>query len=479
MTQRTKKEKNRNLFKYPIALPSPSFMEAQKMAKINKLVIVGCAGVGGPAAMMAKKIDPSLDVTLIREEENFLTRCATPYIAVERATVEDSVKDDGMFHAVGTKLVNVKATSIDRQEKTVTTADGAVYPYDKLVLATGGMAIVPTIPGVDLEGIFTLRTSRDAVNIRDWVNEKKARTAVVYGAGAIGLEMASVLAQKGLNVTMVVRSYIGRTVSLDPDMSSELEKYFTENGVVIRSREVITKIEGEKEVEAVVLSSGDTLDADMVIFSIGVRPNIELAEAAGLRIGEYGLEVNEYLQTSDPDIYAGGDLIEYEHLITKKSILGQIRPNAVIGGRIIAKNAQGYQIKFPPLLNSFAAKLFDKSIATVGVTEVIAKEEGFDIFVVKQAAKSKHVMMEGGKPYTVKLIFDRATKRVIGAQIIADDERSVRYIDVIAVAIRDGWTALDLTTLRCAGQPELSPEPSAEPIAIAAEGAFKELYPLA
>jgi len=448
------------------------------MSKINKLVIIGCAGVGGPAAMMAKKVDPSLDVTVIREEENFLTRCATPYISVERATVEASVKDDGMFHAVGTKLVNVKATSIDRKEKTVTTADGEVYPYDKLILATGGRAIVPPIPGVDLEGIFTLRTSRDAVNIRDWVNEKKARNAVVYGAGATGLEMASVLAEKGLKVTMVVRSYIGRTVSLDVDMSNELQKYYEEKGVIIRSREVITEIEGEKEVKAVVLSSGDKIETDMIILSLGVRPNIELAEDAGLGIGEYGLEVNEYLQTSDPDIYAGGDLIEYEHLITKKPILGQIRPNAVIGGRIIAKNVQGYKIEFPKLLNSFAAKLFDKSIASVGVTEAIAREEGFDIFVTKQAAKSKHVMMDGGKPYTVKLIFDRDTKRVIGAQIIADDERSVRYIDVIALAIRNGCTALDLTTLRCAGQPELSPEPSAEPITIAAEGAFKELYPL-
>ncbi|HID20020.1 MAG TPA: pyridine nucleotide-disulfide oxidoreductase [Methanophagales archaeon] len=448
------------------------------MAKINKLVIVGCAGVGGPAAMMAKKIDPSLDVTLIREEENFLTRCAVPYISVEKATVEASVKDDGMFHAVGTKLVNVKATSIDRKEKTVTTADGAVYPYDKLILATGGRAIVPPIPGVDLEGVFTVRTSRDAVNIREWVKGKGAKNAVVYGAGAVGLEMASVLSQKGLKVTMVIRSYIGRTVSLDLDMSSELEKYFKDKGVVIRSREVITKVVGEKTVEAVELSSGDKIETDMVILSIGVHPNVELAGDAGLGIGEYGLEVNEYLQTSDPDIYAGGDLIEYEHLITKKPILGQIRPNAVIGGRIIAKNALGYEIKFPKLLNSFTAKLFDKSIASVGVTEAIAKEEGIDVFVTKQAAKSKHVMMEGGKTYTVKLIFDRDTKRVIGAQIIADDERSVRYIDVIALAIRNGWTALDLTTLRCAGQPELSPEPSAEPIAIAAEGAFKELYPL-
>ncbi|MBE0517484.1 MAG: FAD-dependent oxidoreductase [Methanophagales archaeon] len=448
------------------------------MSKINKLVIIGCAGMGGPAAMMTKRMDPTVDVTVIREEEHFLTRCAVPFIAVEHATVAASVKDDGMFHAAGVKLVNVPATSINRKEKTVTTADGAVYPYNKLILATGGKAIIPPIPGVDLAGVFTVRWSSDAVTIRNWLKEKKVRTAVVYGAGAVGLEMASLIAQKGVKVTIVVRSYIGRTVGLDADMSSELEKHFEEKGVVIRSRAVIRKILGEKEVEAVELSPGEKIDADMVILALGVRPRAELAEAAGLEMGEYGVQVNEYLQTSDPDIYAGGDLIEYESEITRKPILGQIRPNAVIGGRIAAKNVLGYELKIPRLLNSFAAKLFDKSIASVGITEAIAKEEGLDVFVAKKSAKSKHVMIEGGKPYTVKLLFDRTTKKVIGAQIIADDERSVRYIDMIALAIRNGWTALDLTTLRCAGQPELSPEPSAEPVALAAEDAFKELYPL-
>jgi len=448
------------------------------MSKINKLVIVGCAGMGGPAAMMTKRMDPTVDVTLIREEENFLTRCAVPYISVEKATVEASVKDDGMFHTAGVKLVKKPATSITREKKTVTTADGAIYPYDKLILATGGKAIVPPIPGVDLEGVFTVRWSSDAENIRDWIKDKRVRTAVVYGAGAVGLEMASLIAQKGVKVTMVVRSYTGRTVGLDPDMSSELENHFAEKGVVIRSREVVTKILGEQEVAAVELSSGDKIDAEMVILALGVHPRTELAEAAGLEMGEYGLEVNEYLQTSDPDIYAGGDLIEYECEVTRKPILGQIRPNAVIGGRIAAKNVLGYEIKFPRVLNSFAAKLFDKSIASVGLTEAIARDEGIDVFVAKKTAKSKHMMIEGAKPYTVKLLFDRATKRLIGGQIIADDERSVRYIDVIALAIRNGWTALDLTTLRCAGQPDLSPEPSAEPITVAAEDAFKEFYPL-
>ena len=281
--------------------------------------------------MMTKRMNPTVNVTLIRGE-NFLTRCAVPHISVEKATVEASVKDDGMFHTSGVKLVKQPATNINRGKKTVTTADGAIYPYDKLILATGGKAIVPPIPGVDLEGVFTVRWSSDAENIRDWINDKRVRNAVVYGAGAVGLEMASLIAQKGVKVTMVVRSYTGRTVGLDPDMSSELENHFAEKGVVIRSREVVTKILGEKEVAAVELSSGDKIDAEMVILALGVHPRTELAEAAGFEMGEYSLEVNEYRQTSDPGIYAGGDPIEYECEITRKPILGQIKPNEVIGG---------------------------------------------------------------------------------------------------------------------------------------------------
>ena len=446
------------------------------MSKINKLVIIGFSGVGGPAAMMTKRMDPMVDVTVIREEKHLTVRCSTAYISIGKAVPEASVKNDEMFRSIGVKFVDVPATRINRKEKTVTTIDGSTYSYDKLILATGGKAIVPQIPGVNLKGIFKIRTIEDAVSIREWIKEKEVRDVVVYGAGSIGLEMASLIAQKGIKVTLVVRSYIGRKAGLDPDMSGELENYFNEKGVTIRSGEVIKNIIGEDRVEAVELSSGDKIKTDMIVLSIGVHPRIKIAEEAELEIGEYGLKVNKYLQTSDLDIYSAGDLIEYEHSVTGKPSLGQLRSNAVIGGRIAAKNALGYKIEFPKLLNSLIVKLFDKSIASVGITEATAREEGIDVFVAKRSSKTKYAMIEGGKPYILKLVFDKSTKKIIGAQIIADDERSVRYIDVIAVAIRNSWTALDLITLRCASQPELAPEASGEPIALAAEDAFKEFY---
>jgi pyruvate/2-oxoglutarate dehydrogenase complex dihydrolipoamide dehydrogenase (E3) component len=214
----------------------------------------------------------------------------------------------------------------------------------------------------------------------------------------------------------------------------------------------------------------------MVIVSGGVRPNTDLAKNAGLEIGEFGLKVDEYLQTSDPNIYAAGDLIEYKNFVTGKPSAGRLRPNAVIGGRLVAKNILGYKLKYPAFINSFATKFFDKSIAGAGITESHAAENGIETITAQQSSISKHSMMKGRKPYTVKLIFDKESKKVIGGQIISDDPSPVKHIDVIALAIRNEMTALDLTTIRCAGQPELSPDPGIEPISLAAESAFQKYY---
>lgn len=186
-------------------------------------------------------------------------------------------------------------------------------------------------------------------------------------------------------------------------------------------------------------------------------------------MGKLGLKVNSYLQTSDPDIYSAGDLIEYPSYITGKPIRGQLRPNAVIGGRVIAKNILGYNIEYPPLINSFATKFFEKSIAGTGITESEAGNNGINVVSAVQSSSSQHSMMRGRKPYVIKLIFNKKDKRIIGGQIVSDSECPVKHIDTIAVAIRAGWNSLDLSTLRCAGQPELSPDPGMEPIALAAE----------
>jgi len=446
------------------------------MNQIKKLVVIGCAGTGGPAAMLAKTLAPEIEVIVIREEENFLTRCATPYIASGDVTVDSSVKDDQILLSKGITLVDSKAIAIDREAKRVTTADGTSYRYDKLVLAVGATATMPKIAGADLTGVFVLRTSRNATDILTWINTRRVRRAIVVGAGAVGLEMAYVLASKGITVHVVEVLDHVFPATFDPDMSAPIEQYLTSKGLQLRLGQKVEGIPGSTAVEGAELSTGETIEAEMVVMSTGVRCNTELAEQAGLEIGARGVKVNEYLQTSDPDIYAGGDLIEYQSAVSGKPVLGQVRPNAVIGGRVIAKNVLGYKVKFPPLINSFATKLFDLSVASAGIPESAAKREGMTVVSAKGSAMSKHAMMKGKKPYTVKLVFDKDSRKLIGGQIVSESECMVRYIDVIALAIRFGMTATELATFRCAGQPELSPEPSAEPISLAAEKASRKLH---
>ena len=175
------------------------------MSRPQKIVVIGCSGAGALAARMLKKLSSALDVTIIREQEEkgLLTRCATPYVATGNVTVDASYKDDKIFTDQQINLVNVKAVGVDKISKKVTTADGMSYSYDKLVLATGATPVMFPIPGTDLSGIFTLRTSGDAVNIFNWINSRRVKNAVLIGAGAIGLEIAYLTAQHGLKVTIV------------------------------------------------------------------------------------------------------------------------------------------------------------------------------------------------------------------------------------------------------------------------------------
>ncbi len=441
------------------------------MDEVRKVVVIGCSGAGALAARMLKNLAPSLDVTIIREEEEqgLLTRCATPYICFGHVLADPSYKDDSIFTKPGINLVNVRAVSIDRERKTVTTSDGKDYAYDKLVLTTGARSIMPPIPGTDLPGVFTLRTSGSAINILHWLNTKRVKSAVLIGGGAISIEIAYLAAQHGIKITLVEMLAHILPNALDPDMSEGVESYMKEQGIDLHLSEQVKAINGDGQVEGVLLASGEEINADMVIICTGAEPRAELAREAGLEMGKLGLKVNSYLQTSDPDIYSAGDLIQYPSYITGKPIRGQLRPNAVIGGRIIAKNILGRTVEYPPLINSFATKFFDKSIAGTGITESEAVKEGIDVVSAVQSSASKHSMMRGKEPYTVKLVFNKKDGRIIGGQIISDSECPVKHIDVISVAIRAGWNALDMSTLRCAGQPELSPDPGMEPIAIAAE----------
>jgi NADPH-dependent 2,4-dienoyl-CoA reductase/sulfur reductase-like enzyme len=395
------------------------------------------------------------------------------------ATVDSITNPDKMFADAGINLIIARATRVDGEKKIVTLSDGTDVSYDKLLLGTGASPFIPPIEGCDLGGVFSLRSAPDALNIKSFLEEENPSKLAFIGAGFTNLEVATLLASTKPDLYEVtVIELLGHPLPLmlDTEMAVQIQEYLVEKGFKMKMGQKVVKILGENgKVAGVELDTGEKIDAQMVLLSIGVKQNLELAKNLGLELGKFGIKVNEFLETSVTDVMAAGDCVEKQHFITKRPVAGQLRGPAVIQGRLAAKRLAGYDIKFPGVMNNSAVKLFDKSIGSVGLTEEVAQQEGFETICTTVNSRSKHGMIPGVKPWTLKLIFDKESQKLIGGQIISDSEAPVKEIDTINALILGEKTIPELTTLMCAGNPDCSSEPSLEPITICAEQALQKL----
>ena len=395
------------------------------------------------------------------------------------ATVDSITNPDKMFADAGINLIIARATRVDAEKKIVTLSDGSEVSYDKLLLGTGASPSIPPIEGCDLGGVFSLRSAPDALHIKSFLEEENPGKLAFIGAGFTNLEVATLLASTKPDLYEVtVIELLGHPLPLmlDAEMAVKIQEYLVEKGFKMKMGQKVAKILGENgKVAGVELDTGEKIDAQMVLLSIGVKQNLELAKDLGLELGRFGIKVNEFLETSVPDVMAAGDCVEKQHFITKRPVAGQLRGPAVIQGRLAAKRLAGYDIEFPGVMNNSAVKLFDKSIGSVGLTEEVAQQEGFETISTTVNSRSKHGMIPGVKPWTLKLIFDKESQKVIGGQIISDSEAPVKEIDTVNALILGEKTIAELTTLMCAGNPDCSSEPSLEPITICAEQALQKL----
>lgn len=384
-----------------------------------------------------------------------------------------------MLNDQNIKVMHDEVTAIDRAAKTVTLADGRKLAYTKLYLATGSSSFVPPIEGRDLQGVMTLRGLPDAERIREHLAAGKTKHIVFIGAGFISMEAATLLAEQhagAYTITIVELMDRPLPLMLDADMSAVVRAYLEDKGLKFRTGEKVERIVGrDGRVTGVQLASGETLDADMVFLNVGVRPNTQLAVDAGLEMAKFGIKVNTFQETSDPDILAGGDCVEKFNFLTKKPAPGQLRGPAVVQGRLAAKRLAGYDIEFPGVLDAGGCKMFDLTITATGFTEENAAREGFATVSAVVDSRSKHAMIPGVKPWKLKLVFDRASERLIGGQIVSHTVTMAREIDAVTAFILGGKTIRDLTTFTSACNPDISSEPSAEPITIAAEQALQKL----
>jgi len=396
------------------------------------------------------------------------------------ATADSITNPDEMFSKASINLLKTRATGIDRQKKVVALSDGSEAPYDKLLLAVGAHATLPQIEGTNLRGVFTLRDVPDAEAMIDFLQERRPRKLVFIGAGFISFETATLLAASkpgSYDVSVIGRRAHPLPFMLDTEFGTRLQEYLAQKGLGMKMGEDAVRIGGEDGlVSSVDLANGESLEADMVVVSVGARPNVELAKDSGLETSPLGIKVNQFLETSDPDILAAGDCVEKEHFVTKKPVAGRIRGPAVIQGRLAAKRLAGHSIAFPGVLNSMAVRLFDKYAGATGLTEGQAQDaEGIETVSAVVDSRSKHGMIEGMKPWTLKLVFRKDTQKLIGGQILSDSHPPVKTIDTVSALILGESTAGDLTTFMCAGHPDCSSEPSLEPIAIVAEQALQKM----
>ena len=435
-----------------------------------KIVVIGSGTAGSNFALFARKLDRKAEIIVIGKEKTMQhSPCALPFVLSGKIPkLEDIIVFPNEFYEKQKiqMMLETEAKTIDRKRKVIIT-DKDEVPYDKLVLATGSKAFIPPIKGVEKKGVFTLKEMRDVREIQEYIKERKPKKAVVIGAGLIGLEGAVAFRELGMEVLVVELLEHLLPTMLDKDIASIVQSHLEEKGIQFRFGVGVSEIIGDP-VTAVKIGE-EEIESDIVLVATGVRANVDLAREAGLEI-KRGIIVDEYLRTSDPDIYAIGDCAEVYDAVTGERILSQLGTTAVRMAKVAAENVFNKNVKFKPVFNTAITELFDLEIGTFGITQERARKEGVEVVVGKFKGSTKPEYYPGGKPITVKLIFRKDNKKLIGAQIVGG-ERVWGRIMALSFAAQKETTVEDIAYGETAYAPPISP--TIDPITVAAEMALR------
>lgn len=441
---------------------------------MTKYLIIGGVAGGATAAARIRRIDEFAEIVLF-ERGNYISyaNCGLPYYI--GGVIEDRnhlfVQTPETFKNRFNVDVRIQqeVTNIDPTKKTVTVsrADGSVYTesYDKLLLSPGAAPVRPPLKGIETEGIFTLRNVEDTDKIKNYITTKQIRQAVIVGAGFIGLEMAENLHHAGIAVS-IVEMTPQVMAPIDFSMASHVHQHLLQKGVQLFLGQSVESFEKKENGINLQLNNGKNISTEMVILSIGVRPETTLAKSANLKIGETGgIWVDDYLQTSEKDIYAVGDAIEFPHPITKKPWLNYLANPANRQGRIVADNmVLGNNIKYEGAIGTSIAKVFDLTVASTGLAAKRLKAWDIAYATTNTHSGSNAGYYPGATRISLKITFDPKNGKIFGAQAIGYQGVDKR-IDQIALLIKNGGTVYDLTKVEHTYAPPFSS--AKDPIAIA------------
>ena len=425
---------------------------------MERILIIGGVAAGATAAARARRLSKDAEITVLESGPDIsFANCGLPYYIsgdIDRRS-KLILQSPESFREQYDVLVEVETEvlSIDREGKTVrarqkSTDREVEFPYDRLILAQGGKPFVPPIPGVEKPRVFSLWTLRDMDAIQDWIENREPESAVVVGGGFIGLEMVEALRKRGLRVSLVER--LPQVMpNLAPEVAGYLQGELESYGVDVHTNAAVSAI-GENEVE---LEDGRRLEADMVLMSVGVKPTLKLAADAGLEMGDAGgLLVTEYLQTSDPAIYAAGDMVEIDHRVSGKKVRIPLAGPANRQGRIAASNALGQRKRYIGGQGTSIVKLFDATAGSTGLSIAQAEAAGIEAESVVIHKDNHTSYFPGSKLVTVLLVYEKGTGKLLGGQT-AGEEGADKRLDVLSTAISAGMTVGDLAELDLAYAP--------------------------
>ncbi|MBP1748146.1 MAG: pyridine nucleotide-disulfide oxidoreductase [Deltaproteobacteria bacterium] len=428
---------------------------------MKRIVVIGGSAAGPKAAARARRMDENAEIIIIQKDPDLsMASCGYPYYVggffddrnMLLSTPTGVTRDPKFYiNAKGiTAKTQTEAIQIDRPNKNVTCRDLAtskteIVSYDKLIIATGSTPRYPRVPGIELSGITTLQSMQDADYLRRVRDEGKIKKAVIIGGGLIGIETSEALELAGIEIT-IVELLPQLLTFLDWEMAKLVENYVKSRNANVITQNGLAAFLGENgKLTGVKLSNGTELPCELAVVAIGVSPNAKLARDAGISIGETGgIAVDQYMQTSDPDIYAVGDCVEINNLITGKKVLAPYGDLANLEGRVAGENAAtGNSATFPGTIQTGICKVFDYTAGSTGLSEKAAREAGItDIETAINASPDKPGFMQG-KILVTKLVAERSSGRILGAQCVGLGDVS-KQIAQWAMAIKGSLTVDDM-----------------------------------
>ena len=442
------------------------------------VIIVGGGPAGVITAVTAKRTYRDKSIALIRKVEKAIVPCGIPYVFKSMESVDKDIMPDKPLEANNIDLIINEVVEIDRQNKQIMLADGKKMGYDRLVLAVGSTPVALPIPGVELENVFYVKKDLEYLRkMREAVYNSK--NIVIIGGGFIGAEFADELSNiEGVKVHIVEILPHCLMAAFDSEFAAAAQKELEKKGVICHNSVKVERIEGDGKVERVILSDGQVLDADMVIVSTGARPNTELAVKAGLAIGRGGgIWVDEYMRTSDPNIFAVGDCAEKRDFFTRKHVPVMLASTATAEARIAGANLYNLKVirENRGTIATFSTKIGEFAFGAAGLTEAVAKREGFEVVVGTAESVNRHPgCLPGAQKIKVKLVFTRYGGVLLGGQVMGPESVG-ELINAIALAIQSDMTAVSLDTLQFATHPLLTPAPTVYPLVNAAGNALRKM----